>query len=61
MGEVTEKIYCCDKGDTGAKGDKGDTGAKGDKGYSFQIGSVNIAKLSDEQKAIATNKGWTLI
>lgn len=32
-----------------------------DKGYSFQIGSVNIAKLSDEQKAIATNKGWTLI
>lgn len=32
-----------------------------DKGYSFQIGSGNIAKLSDEQKAIATNKGWTLI
>ena len=32
-----------------------------DKGYSFQIGSVNISKLSDEQKAIATNKGWTLI
>lgn len=32
-----------------------------DKGYSFQIGDVNIAKLSDEQKAIATNKGWTLI
>ena len=32
-----------------------------DKGYSFQIGSVNIAKLSNEQKAIATNKGWTLI
>lgn len=31
------------------------------KGYSFQIGSDNIAKLSDEQKAIATNKGWTLI
>ena len=31
------------------------------KGYSFQIGSGNIAKLSDEQKAIATNKGWTLI
>ena len=27
---------------------------------SFQIGEVNIAKLSDEQKAIATNKGWTL-
>nr|DAH50637.1 MAG TPA: protein of unknown function DUF285 [Caudoviricetes sp.] len=31
------------------------------KGYSFQIGSDNIAKLSDEQKAIATDKGWTLI
>ena len=46
MGEVTEKIYCCDKGD---------------KCYSFQIGSDNIAKLSNEQKAIATNKGWTLI
>lgn len=46
MGEVTEKIYCCDRGDNG---------------YSFQIGSANIAKLSDEQKAIATNKGWTLI
>ena len=49
MGEVTEKIYCCDRGD------------KGDKGYSSQIGDVNIAKLMDEQKAIATNKGWTLI
>lgn len=24
------------------------------------LGSVNLAKLSDEQKAIATNKGWTL-
>ena len=32
-----------------------------DKGYSFQIGSTNIAKLSEEQKAIATDKGWTLI
>lgn len=32
-----------------------------DKGYSFKIGSDNIAKLSDDQKAIATNKGWTLI
>lgn len=32
-----------------------------DKGYLFQIGSNNIAKLSDEQKAIATDKGWTLI
>lgn len=32
-----------------------------DKGYSFQIGNDNIAKLSDKQKAIATDKGWTLI
>ena len=32
-----------------------------DKGYSFQIGCDNIAKLSDEQKAIATDKGCTLI
>lgn len=24
------------------------------------IGSTNLAKLSDDQKAIATNKGWTL-
>ena len=32
-----------------------------DKGYSFQIGSGNIAKLSDEQKASATDKGWILI
>ena len=30
MGEVTEKIYCCDRGD---------------KGYSFQIGSNNIANV----------------
>ena len=46
MGETVEKIYCCDRGE---------------KGYSFQIGSDNIAKLSEEQKAIATDKGWTLI
>lgn len=32
-----------------------------DKGFSFQIGSDNITKLSDEQKAIATDKGWSLI
>ena len=35
MGEVTEKIYCCDKGD---------------KGYSFQIEDINITKLSDKQE-----------
>lgn len=29
--------------------------------YSFQIGQTNINKLSEEQKAIAINKGWTLI
>ena len=29
--------------------------------YSFQIGEVNIAKLSDDQKAIATNKNWQLV
>ena len=31
------------------------------KGYSFQIGQTNIDKLSEDQKAIATSKGWTLI
>ena len=30
-------------------------------GYSFQIGQTNIDKLSDEQKSIATTKGWALI
>ena len=29
--------------------------------YSFQIGQTNIDKLSEEQKAIATNKGWRLV
>ena len=29
--------------------------------YSFKIGKTNIYKLSDDQKAIATNKGWTLV
>jgi hypothetical protein len=24
------------------------------------LGSTNLAKLTDEEKAIATNKGWTL-
>ena len=28
--------------------------------YTCTIGSDNLAKLSDQQKAIATNKGWTL-
>lgn len=29
--------------------------------YSFKIGQTNIDKLSEDQKAIATNKGWKLI
>ena len=28
--------------------------------YTCTIGSTNLAKLSDTQKAIATAKGWTL-
>jgi hypothetical protein len=28
--------------------------------YTFTIGEENLAKLSDEEKAIATNKNWTL-
>lgn len=30
-------------------------------GYSFRIGRSNLHKLSEEQKNIAVNKGWTLI
>ena len=33
-------------------------------GYSvvtIKLGATNLAKLTDEEKAIATNKGWTLI
>ena len=29
--------------------------------YSFQIGQTNIDKLSEEQKAIVTNKNWRLV
>ena len=29
--------------------------------YSFQIGQTNLNKLSEEQKAIATNKNWRLV
>ena len=29
-------------------------------GKSMKFGSDNLAKLTDEQKAVATNKGWTL-
>ena len=30
------------------------------KGYTFTVGETNLAKLTDDQKAIATSKGWTL-
>lgn len=26
----------------------------------IKLGDANLAKLTDEEKAIATNKGWTL-
>ena len=29
-------------------------------GKTMKLGSTNLAKLSDEQKAVATSKGWTL-
>lgn len=29
--------------------------------YTLILGTINLAKLSDEEKAIATNKGWTLV
>ena len=32
----------------------------GQDGYTLELGSTNLAKLSPEQKAIATNKNWTL-
>lgn len=30
------------------------------KGYTFTVGTDNLAKLSDDQKSIATAKGWAL-
>ena len=30
------------------------------EGKTMTLGSTNLAKLSDEQKAVATSKGWTL-
>lgn len=32
----------------------------GQEAYTLTLGSTNLAKLSDEQKAIATDKNWTL-
>jgi hypothetical protein len=29
-------------------------------GKTLDLGATNLAKLTDEEKAIATNKGWTL-
>jgi surface protein len=30
------------------------------KGYTVNIGATNLSKLNDEQKSIATNKGWAI-
>ena len=27
----------------------------------IKLGDANLAKLTDEEKAIATNKGWTIV
>lgn len=32
----------------------------GQSNYRIYLGSTNLAKLTDEQKAVATNKGWIL-
>ena len=32
----------------------------GQEAYTLTLGSTNLAKLNDEQKAIATDKNWTL-
>ena len=37
-----------------------DLNSLGITGKTMKFGSDNLAKLTDEQKAIATNKGWTL-
>lgn len=37
-----------------------DLAALGITGRTMTLGSTNLAKLSDEQKAVATLKGWTL-
>lgn len=31
-----------------------------DENYTLTLGTINLAKLSDDEKAIATDKGWTL-
>ena len=37
-----------------------DLAANGLPGKTLKFGTTNLAKLTDEQKAVATNKGWTL-
>ena len=37
-----------------------DLNALGIAGITMTLGNDNLAKLTDEQKAVATNKGWTL-
>lgn len=37
-----------------------DIASKGCNAQKLQLGSTNLAKLTDEEKAIATNKGWSL-
>lgn len=37
-----------------------DIKTKGCKAQSLKLGSTNLAKLTDEEIAIATNKGWTV-
>ena len=37
-----------------------DIASAGVKPQKLQLGSTNLAKLTDEEKAIATNKGWTV-
>lgn len=38
-----------------------DYASEGDTGtYTITFGNINLSKLTDEEKAIATNKGWTL-
>ena len=37
-----------------------DIATAGVKPQKLQLGSTNLAKLTDEEKAIATNKGWSI-
>ena len=37
-----------------------DLNSLGITGKTMKFGSTNLAKLTDEQKAVATSKGWTL-